>query len=122
VLALDVFSSDSIPVHLLDMEAFDVYLQHLARDGILAVHITNSHLDLKPVVWILAQHFGLARVLIENPGDGVITYPSVWMLLARDPAVLAAPAIVDAAKPMEHYAPRIRLWTDDYNNLFQILH
>ncbi len=59
VLILDAFSSDSIPVHLIDREAFDIYLQHLAPNGILAVHITNRHLDLLPVVWTLADHFKL---------------------------------------------------------------
>ena len=122
VLVLDVFSSDSIPVHLLDEEAFDLYLKHLRPDGILAVHITNSHLDLQPVVWKLADHFGLARALIENPGDGVITYRSKWVLLTRNPALLEIPAIASASEPMEGYNPHIRLWTDDYNNLIQILH
>jgi hypothetical protein len=109
-------------VHLLDEEAFALYLQHLQPEGILAVHITNSHLDLKPVVWKLADHFGLARALIEDNGDGVITYPSIWVLLTRNPALLENPAIVSKAKSMEGFSNNIRLWTDDYNNLFQILH
>jgi hypothetical protein len=121
VLALDVFSSDAIPVHLLDSQAFAVYIRHLQPDGILAVHISNSHLDLTPVVWTLADAYGLARLLIDDPGDGIITQRSLWMLLAREPSVLADPAIAERAKPMEGYAPRLRLWTDDYNNLIQIL-
>jgi hypothetical protein len=122
VLVLDVFSSDSIPVHLLDEEAFNLYLKHLQPEGILAVHISNSHLDLTPVVWTLADHFNLSRVVIADSGDGVVTYQSLWVLLARDPALLANPAIAAHAKPMENYVSHIRLWTDDYNNLFQILH
>ena len=121
VLVCDVFSSDAIPVHLLDAEAFQVYLQQLSPDGILAIHITNRHLDLVPVVWTLADHFGLSRVVIKNPGDGVITYPSIWMLMARDPALLANPAIASRAEPMSGYVSHVRLWTDEYNNLFQIL-
>ena len=122
LLALDVFSSDAVPVHLLDVEAFEIYLRHLKPGGILAVHISNSHLDLKPVVWTLADYFSLSRVVIDNSGDGVITYPSVWVLLARDPALLDDPTIAEQAENMEGYSPNIRLWTDDYNNLFQILH
>lgn len=121
VLLLDVFSSDSIPVHLLDAEAFLVYLQQLSPEGILAVHISNRRLDLVPVVWTLASHFGLTRVLINDTGDGVITYQSLWILLARDPNLLANPAITAHAEPMSTYIARVRLWTDDYNNLFQIL-
>jgi hypothetical protein len=121
VLLLDVFSSDSIPVHLLDAESFQVYWQQLSPEGILAIHISNRRLDLVPVVWTLADHFGLARALIEDTGDGVITYASEWILLARDPALLANPAIASHAKPMNGYVSHVRLWTDDYNNLFQIL-
>jgi hypothetical protein len=121
VLLLDVFSSDSIPVHLLDEESFQVYLQQLSPEGILAVHISNRRLDLVPVVWTLTDHFGLARVLINDLGDGVITYQSMWILLARDPALLTNPAIASHAEPMNGYVSHVRLWTDDYNNLFQIL-
>ena len=121
VLAVDVFSSDSIPVHLLDEEAFQVYLQQLSPQGILAIHISNRRLDLVPVVWTLANHFNLARVLINDPGDGVITYPSSWILLASDPDLLANPAIASRAESMDNYVSHVGLWTDDYNNLFQIL-
>ena len=121
VLAVDVFSSDSIPVHLLDEESFQVYLQELSPQGILAIHISNRRLDLVPVVWSLADHFGLARTLINDPGNGVITYQSSWFLLARDPVLLANPAIATRAQAMSGYVSHVRLWTDDYNNLFQIL-
>ena len=121
VLVLDVFSSDSIPVHLLDEESFEDYSQDLDSEGILAIHISNRHLDLIPVVWTLADHFGLARDLIADPGDGVATYESEWMLLARDPKLLANPAISAHAQSMLGYTPHVRLWTDDYNNLIQIL-
>ena len=121
VLVLDVFSSDSIPVHLLDEESFQDYLQQLSPEGILAIHISNRRLDLVPVVWTLADHFGLARDVINDGGDGVDTYQSEWMLLARDPALLANTAISSHAKSMSGYVSHVRLWTDDYNNLFQIL-
>ncbi len=121
ILVVDVFSSDSIPVHLLDAEAFALYLKHLQPEGILAIHISNSHLNLVPVVWPLAGHFGLSRVLINDLGDGIITYQSEWVLLSRDPALLAIPAIASRAEPMSGYVSPLRLWTDDYNNLIQIL-
>jgi hypothetical protein len=121
VLVLDVFSNDSIPVHLLDEQAFELYLQFLRPDGVLAVHISNGYLDLVPVVWGLADHFRLERAVIEDPGDGHYTTASTWVLLARDPTALAMPAISSRAKPMAGYSPSLRLWTDDYSNLFQIL-
>ena len=122
VLALDAFNSDSIPVHLLTREAFDLYLQHLAGDGILAVHITNKHLDLMPVVWQLAHHFNLSMVVISTEGDvenGV--FASNWVLMTRDPTLLENPAIAKYADPLAGYTSRVSLWTDDYSNLFQIL-
>ncbi len=121
VLALDVFSSDSIPVHLLDREAFDLYLQHLQPDGILAVHISNIHLDFMPIVWTLADYFGLSRIVIEDPGKGVENFPSVWVLLGRDPSLLYTPTLLSHARPMAGYVSPVKLWTDDYSNLFQIL-
>jgi hypothetical protein len=122
VLVLDVFSGDSIPVHLLDADAFNLYLKHLTQDGVLAVHISNRHLNLTPVVWMLADHFNLSHVLIDDPGNGITTNRSLWVLLARDSASLAIPQIASRAVPMAGYTPLLGLWTDDYNNLIQILH
>jgi len=121
VLVLDTFSSDSIPVHLITKEAFGVYLQHLAPDGIIAVHITNLHLDLQPVLWQLAQYYGLNIVRVNYEGDTEGGYASQWILLARDPVVLKNPAIQERAVDLSGYSTAIKLWTDDYSNLFQIL-
>lgn len=121
VLVLDVFSSDSIPVHLLNREAFALYLQHLAPEGILAVHISNRHLDLLPVVWALGEYFGLERVFVSAPGDYEQTFPSLWVLLSPDSDILSLPAIRRYATPVEERRPGLRLWTDDYSNLFQLL-
>jgi hypothetical protein len=121
VLVLDVFSNDAIPVHLLDEQAFALYQQFLQPDGVLAVHITNGYLDLLPVVWDLADHFNLNRAVIADPGDGYFTSASTWVLLASDPSVLALPAIASHATPLSGYHTSLRLWTDEYSNLFQIL-
>lgn len=121
VLILDVFSSDSIPMHLLDAEAFDLYLKLLRADGILAVNISNRHLNLVPVVWTLADHLGLSRVVISDPGSLPDTFPSLWMLMSRDPSLLNAAGILSHATPMNGYVSPVKLWTDDFSNLIQIL-
>lgn len=122
VLVLDTFSSDSIPVHLVTKEAFELYLGHLAPDGVIAAHISNRHLDLRPVFWRLAQEFGLEMVHIYRPpSDGGNGFPSDWILLSKDPSRLNIPAIEARSVSFEEYSTRIRLWTDDYSNLFQIL-
>ncbi len=121
VLVLDVFSSDSIPVHLVTKEAMELYLEHLAPDGIIAAHITNRHLDLQPVFWKLAEHFGLSIVRVENDRDAAGGYESHWILLARDAALLKLPALQARVVDLSGYSTGIQLWTDDYSNLFQIL-
>jgi len=116
VLALDTFSSDSIPTHLMTREAFALYLEHLAPKGVLAVHISNRYLDLQPVLARLAQNFGLAARVVEYAGDEQGGVRSIWVLMARQETDLA---VINGAPLKEN--PSIRLWTDDYSNLFQIL-
>jgi len=109
-------------MHLVTKEAFALYLEHLAEDGVIAAHISNRHLDLQPVLWQLSQEFGLAMVQVNRPvSTGDDGYPSEWILLARDPALLEIPEIQSRAESFAGYATSIRLWTDDYSNLFQIL-
>jgi hypothetical protein len=120
VLAVDAFSSDSIPVHLLTREALGTYLAHLnPRDGILAIHVSNRYLELTPVVRRLAEHFGLDMAVVESDEVG-ITWRSTWVLLAHRHRTLAAPAIARAAL-QKLDPPASRLWTDDYSNLFRAL-
>jgi len=123
LLALDAFSSDSIPIHLLTREAFELYLRHLKPGGIIAVHTSNHFLDLEPVVLGLAGHFGLAYALVDQDPkrDEWWIYASSWILLCRDPQVLSHPAISSAARPPANRSRTLRLWTDDFSNLLQIL-
>lgn len=121
VLVLDTFSSDSIPVHLVTKEAFALYLEHLALDGIIAAHITNLHLDLQPVFWQLARYYGLSMARVNYAGDSRGGYTSHWILLARDPALLEIPAIEENSVDLRGYSTDKNLWTDNYSNLFQIL-
>jgi len=121
VLALDAFSSDSVPMHLLTKEAFDLYLKHLASDGIIAANISNRHIDLLPVFWQLAQFYDLHIVMVNHDGSPNGGRASDWLLLTRDPALLEIPAIQAHSVDLNEYSTNIQLWTDDYSNLFQIL-
>lgn len=122
LLVMDAFNSDSVPVHLLTREAVALYREHLAPDGVLAINISNRFLDLRPVVWGLADHFGLDTALINTSGDDERRQTSVWVLAAREADLLSMPAIAERTMPRPDPAPIVRLWTDDYSNLFQILH
>ena len=124
ILAMDTFSSDAIPVHLVTREAFELYLRHLAPDGVLIAHISNNHLDLRPVIWQNGQELGLTVVFFDIqkiPEGHPEAFPSQFMALSRNPAYFDAPEIAAVADRMEDFSTDIRLWTDDYSNLFQVL-
>jgi SAM-dependent methyltransferase len=121
VLALDAFSSDAIPVHLLTAEAIGVYLRHLKPEGILAVHISNRYLDLVPVVQEAARHHRLELRQVENDDvDDEGVYRSDWMLLSASAAAFAGKGLAGSAEPVID-STRVRLWTDDYSDLSRIL-
>ena len=124
-LALDTFSSDSIPVHLLTLEAFRHYLRVLAPEGVLAVHISNRYLDLEPVLAALADRIGLAARIKrytapDDPSPRTPSKSSHVVVLARDEATLAAlgldPGWIALGPP-----DRVRVWTDDYATIVPLL-
>ena len=122
LLILDAFSGDAIPVHLLTHECFELYQRHLRPGGIIAVHISNQHLDLAPVVLKLAEHFNLSAAQIISPPDAKNgQYQADWLLVTSDKAWLSSPPIRTASTPVRPHASALRLWTDDDTNLFQIL-
>ena len=118
VLAVDAFNSDSIPVHLLTLEALTLYFNHLGPQGILALHVSNRYLDLVPVVTRLAQALDVDYRVIETTAHDR-EWAATWVLLARARDILATPAI-DAAAVVQPPAPA-PLWRDDFSNLFQAL-
>jgi len=123
ILVLDTFSSDSIPVHLVTWEAFDIYLQNLAPDGLIAANISNTRLDLRPVFWQLAQYYDMEFAVIENPAENDSTggLQSTWVLLSRDPGLLDLPALAARTTGDFNFRRDIRLWTDQYSNPFQLI-
>jgi hypothetical protein len=121
VLIVDAFNSDSIPVHLLTREAFELYLRHLrGPESVIAVHVSNKALDLPPVVEATAKSIGLKVAHVKSHGLGDIISESEWMLISRSPAELMQPAISQASTPVGS-SRRVQAWTDDYSNLLQIL-
>jgi hypothetical protein len=122
LLALDAFSSDAIPVHLLTKQAFELYERHLKTNGIIAVHISNHYLDLEPVVANLAHQFNYKSAAIDydETDDEWWLYSSTWILLTRDDTVMSFPPIRGAASSLKNKS-NLPLWTDDFASLFQIL-
>ncbi len=120
VLAVDAFSGDSIPVHLLTIEAFRGYLRHLADDGIVAVHTSNKFLELNKIVARAAASLGKGAALISSPDDDYTgSYKADWVIVANDARTLARPEWkIPQRIPLP---PPGDLWTDDYSNLLRAL-
>jgi MFS family permease len=121
VLAVDAFSGDAVPVHLVTREALAIYLKHIKPNGSVAFHITSRYLSLAPVIKKLADDAGYQAVMIADRSKGSrYSSQSDWVIVTKnnrllsDPAVLRSSVKIDAVSGM-------RIWTDDFSNLFQIL-
>jgi hypothetical protein len=121
LLAIDAFSGDAIPVHLLTEEAFQIFLKEMHGDGIIAVHITNTYFDLQPVLKRVAERFKLHYSLLHTDGDGGVTTYSDWVLLSPDPSILNSLPASTGGLRSAALKPDLALWTDDYSNLFWVL-
>ena len=122
VLVVDAFSGDSIPVHLLTREAFELYFRHLNPKGVLAVHISNQYLNLAPVVAGAANWLGKEAVMVENKADsprGI--YRATWVLVGnRQGFHRPARDREGGNRSRGQRAPQLQ-WTDDYSSLFKVL-
>jgi hypothetical protein len=119
--AMDAFTSDSVPVHLLTREAYATYLRHLKPDGVMAVNISNRYLDLAPVVAQAMTEMGWSGVQVDDEGQDQPFYSgNTWVVLARSPQFFETPIFKNYSKALK---PRdgFRAWTDDFSNLIQIL-
>jgi hypothetical protein len=113
LLFLDAFSSDSIPVHLLTREAFDIFDSHLAANGVIAANISSAHLNLEPLLRGLAAHLGMQVRSIHSSADGASGISGAdWMLLSRNSAFLSRQEILAASDSGE--GGETVVWTDDH--------
>jgi spermidine synthase len=145
VLCLDAFSGDAVPTHLLTAEAFATYKRHLKPDGIIVCNITNSYLDLWPVIKRLADEYGYKTARVYRPADretlversyyALVTNDETFLGSVMSGAIERARPELDAAAAGQGAVPQILikmpanfqkerdipLWTDRYHNLFQVL-
>ena len=125
LLAIDAFSGDSIPMHLITREAMAAYVRHLKPDGVIVFQATNRFVDIAPVVERLAAEFGLTAVLVSDAAendDGADYWISATdqIIVTRNTRLLAAEPIQSVAQPLTP-RPDFRIWTDDFYNLLRIL-
>ncbi|MDY0958800.1 fused MFS/spermidine synthase [Sphingomonas sp. CFBP8993] len=125
LLALDAFSSDAVPAHLLTREAFATYARVLSRRGLLLIHISNRFVDLEPLVaaaardgdWTIAK---LNYVPTDLDREEQAT-SSVWLALSRDPAVLKALEAAGGDWTPAVAPPGLAAWTDDYSSVLPFI-
>jgi hypothetical protein len=124
LLAIDAFSGDSIPMHLITREAMEVYLKHLKPDGAIVFQATNRYVDLLPVIRRLADEFGLQTAWVEDlparTGNGDFAFETDQVIVTRNQALLQAELIKGASRPARERSD-LALFTDDFYNLFRIL-
>lgn len=117
MLAVDAFSGDAVPVHLLTREAFAIYFRHLKPDGVLAIHISNRYLNMAPVIKRAADSMQRPAYLVENKSDparGITA--ATWVLLGPRERLQRYAGLQELPA-----APGVRPWTDDYSSLIGII-
>ena len=120
LLVVDAFSSDAIPVHLLTKEAMALFFRHVRPDGVLAVHVSNRYLDLQPVVESEAAALGKFTRTIDTEDDTSIdVFAATWVLVFGPGSGFNPPEFSESADIKSRR--KVRMWTDDYSNLFQIV-
>jgi hypothetical protein len=121
VLAVDAFSGDAIPVHLLTRQAYALYWRHLKPDGVLAVHVSNRFLSLGPGVALAAAETGKQAMMVSiDADDEKEIAASDWVLVSSRKGFFEQPEIKGADMKITPI-PGLRTWTDDYSNLYKIL-
>jgi hypothetical protein len=121
LVAVDAFSGDAIPTHLLTREAVDTYLARTSAVGLVAFNVSNRYFDLAPVLGRIAHAEGLAAIVRSDPASTAAqeaegALPSTWVVVAREPQDLAAIASVPGWTPLLA-DPGASLWTDDHTDL-----
>ena len=123
LILLDAFSSDSIPVHLITREAFEIYKRHLGPEGLIITHVSNRHLEMRPTIASVAASVGLQSseqasvVTVEAAGAG---YASSRWVASGTPSALAANGLPND-KWTKSPPPNVRPWTDTYSNLARVI-
>jgi len=130
LLVLDAFTSDSIPVHLLTLEALNVCKRHLRPDGVLCVHISNRHLDLAPVLRAAAPEIGGHMFAVSSRDDDNGASGALWVVICSDSGFEDRLRVAIKAEGFDQLGTyiytldkgrRVRAWTDDFSNLFDVL-
>ena len=116
-LVIDAFSGDAIPLHLLTEQAFAIYLRELNPEGTIAVHVSNTYVDLRPVLTRIAERFRLRHIWMASTKEDRVARYNEWVLLSANASLIDS---LPEQTP-EPDAKAMPLWSDDYSNLFRVL-
>jgi len=123
VIVIDAFSGDNIPFHLLTEEAILLYQKHLKQNGTIALHVSNTYIDLEAVTLALANRINAKHCYLTNlPNDKADTIKSQWAIISHDTTLvdwLANQAISTKIGSESGIAPI--LWTDAKNSILSLL-
>jgi hypothetical protein len=122
LIVLDAFLGDAVPLHLITLEAFRTYRGRLGPGGAIAAHISNRHVDLKPLLRGIAGETGQEALLLRTGQDlAAMTYESTWVVLTEDPSLADAVGRTETARPWQADAHEAVVFTDQYSNLLELL-
>jgi len=121
ILVIDAFSGDSIPQHLLTTEALTLYWQQLKTNGVLAVHISNSHLNLAPLMRGLAENSGKSIRYFITHAKNSTGHDTEWVWLTNNKKLLNSPIIKAYTSSWSDGGKEKVIWTDNYSNLLSVL-
>lgn len=117
-MLVDAFNGDAIPVHLLTKEAVNIYLNHLAPDGILLVHISNKFVNLEPVLANVSEQLGLIAQYIRSPNGRYVAISRACQAELSEVEQKFFPELtIEPARGSK----TVGVWTDDYSNVYAIL-
>ena len=119
VLAVDAFSGDAIPVHLLTREALALYLSKLRPEGILALHVSNRFVDLRPVLLATGSTLGVEALTRSSrqSADRPLESESDWVAFSRSATARTRLRAAGWSRVAELDLPQARPWTDDHASL-----
>jgi cytochrome c-type biogenesis protein CcmH/NrfF len=122
LIVLDAFSSDAIPIHLITKEAIELYLSKLASGGMIAFHISNRNMDLRPVLAGAAQELKLDGIQFDDKEKDAPNGkdPSLWAVLARNREDLGSLAHDSRWMPIDKNVEPV-FWSDDFSNILGVL-
>jgi spermidine synthase len=121
ILVIDAFTSDAIPIHLLTYEAFQLYWQLLEENGLLVIHISNNHLDLKPVIYTLGKEFNKQSLFFKTYQTSTTNYGSEWMVITSNMNFVSTPTVLKHAIKFEIKKDATFHWTDNFSSVLSVL-